>query len=106
MTLFEWQVEIKDDFSTRNKLVWIFMRKPDGSDDILQSDFKTVKNIGMGEACEPTIKIQPDMFQKLFEAMCGAGMKPPVASFNEGNLEATKKHLEDMRTLVFKNSSN
>lgn len=39
------------------------------------------------------------MMQALFTALQGQGMKPVEQSYVEGKLEATEKHLEDMRTL-------
>ena len=38
----------------------------------------------------------------LVEALQNVGAESPSKSFTEGELKATKSHLEDMRTLIFK----
>lgn len=52
-----------------------------------------------GERVEPMCIIE-DM-DELLEAISKAGLKPKSDWKLEGVLEATKDHLEDMRTLVF-----
>lgn len=54
---------------------------------------------------EPTIDIPyryaDGFLQALLVAIKDQGIKLPEQSFTEGKLQATEKHLEDMRTLVF-----
>ena len=40
--------------------------------------------------------------QELVTELKKQGIKPKDASYTEGKLEATKEHLQDMRSLVFK----
>lgn len=104
MTYGEWNVEINDNHATTFKNVWIYMRRPDGSDDILQSDGVTIKNIKHGAPMEPTMKLSPETLEAFFNALSRKGFTPPKASHTEGKLEATERHLKDMRKLVFKSN--
>lgn len=44
--------------------------------------------------------LDDDQLRALQTAIAGRGIKPPEASYTEGKLEATEKHLEDTRTLL------
>ena len=64
------------------------------------------------EVCEEGVKIQKPFFsipsshteilQSLIDELLGAGIKPSEELFTKGKLEATERHLEDMRRLVFR----
>jgi hypothetical protein len=54
------------------------------------------------EECPPSMRLDPDDAQRLFEALWQAGLRPSKVESAEGELAATKFHLEDMRKLVFK----
>lgn len=95
----EWQVEIRDHPGTFTKDVWIFSRVPQGV-QVLQRDMQTVKTINIGEAPSPTIEFLPaEIFQALVDAIHGK-YKPAEGKFTEGKLEATERHLADMRQLL------
>lgn len=51
---------------------------------------------------QPTIRMRKQEGQQLMDALWDAGMRPSQGSGSEGSLAATQRHLEDMRTLVFK----
>lgn len=50
---------------------------------------------------KPTLELMPQELQGLADALAEKGIKPQEG-FLEGKIEATEKHLEDMRKLVFK----
>lgn len=61
----------------------------------------TLKVINDGELYEPTLNLFPEMLPTLMKALAEHGVRVSEQSFIEGNLEATKEHLSDMRKLVF-----
>ena len=67
---------------------------------LIQGD--TAVEIGEGVCPDkPTLRLGPEELQGLVDALSEKGIKPKQG-FIEGKLEATDKHLEDMRRLVFK----
>lgn len=44
--------------------------------------------------------LDDDQLRALQSAISDHGVKPPEASYTQGKLEATEKHLEDMRSIV------
>ena len=59
-----------------------------------------------GEVQSPTLVLQQEMLPALMKALSDYGVKRPDESFVEGKLSATEKHLEDMRSLIFKNKKD
>ena len=59
-----------------------------------------------GKEYEPSLKISrvfvPGFLEALSAALDKSGVRPPSTDRIEGEMEATRKHLEDMRRLVFK----
>jgi len=51
---------------------------------------------------EPLFRLNYKNAQYLIDSLWNAGIRPSNDEGNEGALSATKAHLEDMRTLVFK----
>lgn len=55
---------------------------------------------------EPSISfpypIATDVFKAMIDAISDQGIKPDAYSVLEGEIKATKYHLEDMRNIVFK----
>lgn len=49
----------------------------------------------------PTMYLDHEVLQGIVDSLAKAGVKPTEASYVEGKLEATEKHLADMRSLVF-----
>lgn len=50
---------------------------------------------------KPTLRLDDDMFMALVDAIHNNGYKPREGKYTEGKLEATEKHLDDMRKIVF-----
>ncbi len=51
---------------------------------------------------EPTFSLEPEAAQQLMDELWRAGLRPTEGSGSTGQLASTLKHLEDMRSLVFK----
>lgn len=60
-----------------------------------------VKN-GESTVIDETMLWDEEELKELTTQLHNSGFKPEDASYVEGELTATKKHLEDMRTLVLK----
>jgi len=50
----------------------------------------------------PTLCLRKDQAQVLMDDLWNCGIRPAEGAGSAGSLAATNKHLEDMRTLVFK----
>jgi hypothetical protein len=48
------------------------------------------------------MSLEPSEAQNLMDSLWDAGLRPSEGSGSAGAMAATQKHLEDMRTLVFK----
>ena len=51
----------------------------------------------------PPVTLDKTAAQKLIDELWDCGLRPSEGSGSAGCLAATQRHLEDMRTLVFKN---
>ena len=58
----------------------------------------------LDEMCvtEPSFHLETDQAQTLMDDLWNAGIRPTEGSGSAGALRAVERHLEDMRTLVFK----
>lgn len=54
----------------------------------------------VGEAIEPTLYVFTEQLQALALALNESGVKLPEKAFVEGKLEATERHLSDMRKML------
>ncbi len=91
---------------TENVELFLYEVRANGQKAIVLPINPTYKLTDEGEKVEPTMILTPiaanELLNGLAESLDNAGIKPPSIHKLEGLLEATKKHLEDMRTLVFK----
>lgn len=55
----------------------------------------------LGEVFEPAVSLDDIDARQLMDSLWAAGVRPTNVG-SSGQLAATEKHLEDMRTLVFK----
>lgn len=100
----KWQIKINNDFGPRlDKEVFFFRNVNHGGIpkvEVMYSD--TIKTVDPGSAgITPSFRFTQEMLQDFANALDKMGIKPQ-RGFLEGKLEAQEKHLEDMRTLVFK----
>lgn len=100
----KWTIKIVDVGYRFTRDVYIFRRTLGGA-EFIQSDETTVFIAeGSAEQPKPTFRLEPEALQELAEELARTGYKPEKG-FTQGKLDATEKHLEDMRTLVFKELS-
>ena len=48
----------------------------------------------------PPFEVAPELVVPILDAILEAGFKPSRADFKDGELQATKRHLEDLRALI------
>ena len=56
----------------------------------------------LGEYRSPSFRLEREKAQALMDDLWNAGLRPTEGTGSAGSLAATQRHLEDMRTLVFK----
>jgi len=96
----EWTIKIVDVGYRFTRDVFIFRRTLGGT-EFIQGDGAGLF-VAEGEAIppKPAIQLDPEALQALADELARTGYKPQKG-FVEGKLNATEKHLEDMRKLVF-----
>lgn len=93
-----WTIRIIDKGYKFTRDVYIFRRVPGGT-EFLTGD-NTLKTFKEGEAVDkPTLELEPEQLQALADELAKVGYAPQKG-FLQGKLEATEKHLKDMRTLL------
>lgn len=91
----EWQIRIVDPGYKFTREIYIFRRLFNGKTELL----------GVGEiedggiATKPTLELTPEQLQAFSDALNANGFQPQDG-FTEGKLEATERHLLDMRKLL------
>jgi hypothetical protein len=97
----EYNIKIVDrGFKTHND-VYIYTLRPDRKIDFYYSD--KVVTVEDGAEAQPSFQMTPQMLQAFANTLAKMGVNP-AKEYIEGKLEATEKHLEDMRSLVFKDN--
>ena len=96
-----WKIEIGYQQFRVNKCIYITRKGHDGKYYIWRGNREEVINSKEGESIKPSFEFTDEMLQQLVEVLDSKGFKPKQG-FLEGKLEATDKHLQDMRNLVFK----
>jgi len=68
------------------------------------AEFSVIDRDAMGWAArpEPSLRLRLDEAQQLIDELWRAGLRPTEGSGSAGAMAAVERHLEDMRTLVFK----
>ena len=82
--------------------LWIFQKDHDGKVSVA-TDFE-MKPLALNELATPPPAFSLSMLagQELMDELWRCGLRPTEGTGSAGALAATQKHLEDMRTLVFK----
>ena len=60
------------------------------------------ERVPVGTGLSPAFSIDNDVAQKMMDSLWDCGIRPSEGTGSAGAMAATQKHLEDMRTLVFK----
>lgn len=94
-----WEVKIIS-FADRLGRGLYIIRKNDreGRNEVLQSDGR-IMVADEGVHVEPSLFLSEEIFRELVNAI-HKDYKPSEGKFTEGKLEATEKHLEDLRALL------
>ena len=101
----EWQVEIDHDFSKRSYIIYV-VRDVSGGEEWMTAGGRTTEVVTEGgtpvDAAFATIPASAmgQVISGLIQAADREGYKAKDKSFVEGKLEATERHLEDMRVLM------
>ena len=94
----EWKVKIIDVGYTVDRHVFIYRKTFGGKVQIMRGD--TMETVDDGVAVKPSFCMSPELLQIFANSLDEIGINPKQG-FLEGKIEATEKHLEDMRKLVF-----
>lgn len=79
-------------------LVWNYDER-DGQ-RIYQDAYGNSKKVKVGEVAPFWLMLDPDEARELANKLYNAGVQPSQSQFMEGELRATKLHLEDMRQMA------
>jgi hypothetical protein len=82
-------------------LVWNYDER-DGQ-RIYQDAYGNSHKVKVGSEAPFWLMLDPDEARDLANKLFNAGVQPNQALYNEGELRATKKHLEDMRSIAMLN---
>lgn len=67
--------------------------------------FEKIENEVEMSFCDPMVTLDETVSQQLMDELWQCGLRPSEGTGSAGSLAATQRHLEDMRTLVFKSES-
>ena len=99
----DWEVNIVEQWVRNTNKVYLYKHEKDGV-ALLKQDgtLHLIKDDEQGGDDYYFAEMTNRQLQAFADAMAGRGIKTTNDSKNEGLLIATKAHLEDMRSLVFK----
>lgn len=101
MELF-WRVKFVERPEKCGREMYIYRETQNGIREFFVfPEFTEVRTIKDGECVPNGLYLSEDLFQKLVDSV-HKDFKPSEGKYTEGKLEATEKHLKDMRKLVFK----
>lgn len=96
---YEWRLHLDRTPGRVGLAVTIYRDLPNGSIEVMDGG-DTITTYAPTVPVKPTLYLPDDSMLQLFvDAAAKRGMKHQ-GGYTDGELEATKKHLEDMRTLV------
>lgn len=90
----EWRISIINPGYKFTREIYIFRDLPNGKTEVLGTGV-----IEAGEKPAPSLELTPEQLQAFSDALNKNGFKPQEG-FTEGKLEATERHLADMRKLL------
>jgi hypothetical protein len=94
-----WKVQILDSPGKAGKDIYIYCNNPDGTTDFLVGNkIEKIKELGVAtDKCK--LFLNTHILQELSDALNESGFKPQKG-YLEGKLEATERHLEDIRKVA------
>lgn len=81
--------------------VWIRQERGDKLFVVKPVEIEMVE-VDQHSYAEPALRFDRDSAQELVDSLWQCGIRPTEGSGSAGSLMATERHLEDMRSLVFK----
>lgn len=93
-----WKIDIQNRVNQFITDIYIYRRAGEQIETIEGNEYRQYSR---GCIFPPSFSISSDLVPLLAEAIAKSGVKLPDESFVKGKLEATEKHLSDMRKIVF-----
>ncbi len=84
--------------------IYVHRRLPNGDVEVQYNDIGKTFPRGSAIPIEPSFKLSREMLEEFADELSNMKFKPKEASYTQGKLESTEKHLEDMRNIVFKSN--
>lgn len=94
----EWKIRFVERPEIDGRYLYICRTSHDDRFEVMMSDGKTMV-YDRGVETKPTLFLSRDMFQAIVDAV-HKDFKPSEGKFTEGKLEATERHLADLRQLL------
>lgn len=94
----KWQVGVHRRPERTGVDIFVYRKNGVTRTEVLKSDGSIV-DMPRGAAIEPTLSLEEDIFRELVDAI-HADFKPSEGKFTEGKVEATERHLQDLRHLL------
>lgn len=101
-----WRAKVERSFATLGAYIFLIRDHNDGG--AIYTHEGSLEKIEPGKAMTPTLYVPEDCLPSLFQALWDAGLRPSdrryeaEADLLKGQLDLQGRHLEDMRTIVFK----
>lgn len=98
----DWEVQIHNNPGYMKNVIYLWRRMPGGTEFLTHKGEVVTVQEGALDRDVYFAEMDDEQLQQLANAIANHGVRTTNDSKNEGLLEATNKHLEDMRKLVFK----
>ena len=85
-----------------------FTSGEDGGEVVAIAQPMTLKTVSEDELCiemPETMRLRPDEAQQFMDELWRIGIRPTNGTGSTGQIEAMQRHLDDMRTLVFRDAT-
>jgi len=97
---YEWKIKVNQPFNTMRAAILIYRITPTGETEMLEGGGK-IKKYPADVAVEPSIEINAELLPLLQQALQDTTqIKTENENKTQGKLEATERHLSDMRQLL------
>lgn len=91
----DWIIKIVDPGYKFTREIYIFRRLPNNDAEMINGTVIKAEQ----DKPKPSLELTPEQLQAFANALNDNGFKPQEG-FTEGKLEATERHLQDMRKLL------